>query len=103
MPTLIDFSTARLGGKCYSDNLGADLTIVDLRYPIGTTADEIARRVVRPEFVTLSRDGRAWIDGWHTGPTSPSRDETYVERHTIGGCVFHGWVDAETRRITQAG
>jgi hypothetical protein len=60
---------------------------------------------VRAADVMLSSDGRAWLDGWHRpelhGPESGQA--VYVERHTTGGCVFHGWSDAASRRIVQVG
>ena len=102
---MLDFTSIELRSTVESPNYGGTMTIVGTSYPIGTTLDEIERRVVRPEFVMLSADGRHWIDGWHRadrhGPESD--DAVYVERHTLGGCVFHGWVDAVSRRVVQTG
>lgn len=94
-------ATTPLRGTFHSANYGAALVVVGTSYPIGTTTDEVLRRVVTPEFVMASADGRHWVDGWHTG--AESGDVVYVERHTIGGCVFHGYVDSVSRRIVQTG
>jgi hypothetical protein len=100
---LLDFSAIRLGATVVTAN--GTLTVTGTRYPIGTTADEITRRVVRPEVVELSSDGRGWVDGWHDVARhgAESADALYVEKHTLGGCIFHGFADSVSRRIVQVG
>lgn len=93
----------RLRDQLYSPNYGADLTVVGLTYPATTTLDEIERRTVRPEQIMLSADGRHWLDAWHRDVDGQLADAVYVEKHTTGGAVFHGWVDARSRRVVQAG
>lgn len=94
-------SALRVGSRHYSPNYGAELVVVSRSFPIGTTDAEAIANTVPAEFVALSADGRGWVDGWHTG--AECGDVVYVERHTTGGCVFHGWIDAKSRRVVQAG
>lgn len=91
----------KLRSTIYSPNFGGNLTVVGTSFPAGTTLDEIDRDAVRPESAMLSSDGRHWIDGWHSG--AESGEAVYVERHTPGGCVFHGFIDSVSRRIVQTG
>jgi hypothetical protein len=82
------------GTLYYSPNYLGNLMVVERRNLVGSTA----------EFVLLSADGRRWIDGWHYAQHGPECGETvYVEKHTTGGAVFHGWVDKASRRVVQAG
>jgi hypothetical protein len=55
---------------------------------------------VAAERWTITQDGRGYIGEWHHGE---SAEEIYVERWDKQGRVFHGWIDAETRKIVQAG
>lgn len=50
--------------------------------------------------VTLTSDGRARLDGWHTGPEA---EWVYTERWNAAGRQFHGWLDSVSRQLTQAG
>lgn len=48
-----------------------------------------------------SADGHSFETAWHHGPES---DEiVYVEIRRRHDRSFHGWVDAESRKIVQAG
>ena len=96
--TNVDLFTAPMGTKHYSANLMADLVVTGRAWhqpgvddPRGLPADQVA----------LSHDGKAWTDGWHSGPECG--EAVYVEKHTRGGAVFHGWVDAQSRRVVQTG
>jgi hypothetical protein len=92
---------ARIRDLVWSNNYGDYLTVVGTSYPATATLDEVQRGAVRPDSVMLSADGRHWLDAWHRGDESDSA--VYVERHTIGGAVFHGWIDSASRRIIQTG
>lgn len=86
-----DLARKPCGTLHYSPNYGHELMVVERTNVEGATA----------EFVMLSADGRSWIDGWHRGPESD--EAVYVEKHTTGGAVFHGWVDSASRRVVQSG
>jgi hypothetical protein len=96
-----DVASAAMRQAIYSANYGGDLYVVGKRYSAFATTDEVSRGAVRPEVVTLSADGRQWIDGWHSG--EESGEAVYVEKITLGGSSFHGYVDKESRRVVQAG
>jgi hypothetical protein len=83
----------------YSPNFGGILTIVGKGYPADADVREVIAGRATPDRVDLSADGRAWVDAWHSGPEAG--DAVYVERHGRG--AFHGWVDAVSRRLVQAG
>lgn len=51
--------------------------------------------------VVATQDGRGYIAEWHQG--EPSGETVYVEKYSARGLEFHGWVDADSRRIVQAG
>lgn len=80
---------------------GMTLQIVARSWPKGTpTADVIAGKVPAAGC-TATEDGRhADFGNWHVGD---SAGEVYCERYTAEGRVFHGWIDAATRQLVQAG
>ena len=96
--TSMDLFTAPMMSRHFSPNLGAELTLVARRWDQPGITDP---RNLPADHVALSSDGRRWIDGWHTGPESA--EAVYVESHIRGGASFHGWVDAVSRRVVQAG
>lgn len=49
---------------------------------------------------TGTADGRSYRGEWHTGE---STSDVYAERWEQGARVFHGWIDAGSRKIVQAG
>lgn len=89
----------------FSPNYGAELVVIGRRFGIGATTDEVVRGAVAAEYVSLSADGKSWIDGWHDASRhgAESGDAVYVETHTRGGASFHGWVDSVSRRVVQTG
>lgn len=99
--TETEVSRKPCGALHYSENYADYLMIVQRSFPVDATVDEVKRNAIRAEFVYLSADGRSWTDGWHHGPECG--ETVYVEKHTTGGCVFHGWIDKGSRRIVQAG
>lgn len=51
--------------------------------------------------VYASQDGKDFHRGvWHDGAETES---VWVEVWDVGGCQFHGCVDATSRRVTQTG
>lgn len=98
--TTID-GTEKCLSVVYSANYGGDLFVCGRTFSAFATVDEVQREAVRAEVVSLSADGRGWMDAWHRGPECG--EAVYVEKHTVGGSVFHGWVDKASRRIVQAG
>ena len=95
-----DISTLKVLHTIYSPNTGGELTVVELSYGIVESA-AVLDGTAKPIEARVSADGRAWSSEWHQG--AESGDAVYVERHDITGCVFHGWVDATSRQIVQAG
>jgi hypothetical protein len=79
---------------------GMDLLVCQISY--GKVPYELVeRREATPEIVWLSQDGRAFdTTAWHEGDSAAT---VYVERWTPLGRAFHGWVDASSRRLVQAG
>lgn len=100
--TTVDLFTAAIGTTHFSPNLGAELTITGRSWHQPGVDDP---RGLPADAVELSHDGQRWIDGWHRAELhGPESDlAIYVERHIRGGCSFHGWVDAASRRIVQTG
>jgi hypothetical protein len=93
-------STLSLRDRVWSPNALADLTVVELSYGHVPSEDVLSGRA-RPIEARLSADGRAFDSSrWHEGESS---DEVYVERITAAGRAFHGYVDAQSRRLVQAG
>jgi hypothetical protein len=80
---------------------GMALKVVARSWPAGTDVDAVIANTIAAESASLSSDGRTWLSEWHTG--AESADAAYVERWTADGRVFHGWVDAQSRKIVQAG
>lgn len=54
--------------------------------------------------VRASSDGRGYRDEWHRPEIDgPESESVYVERYDTTGRVFHGFVDAISRKIVQVG
>ena len=54
--------------------------------------------------VTLTADGRAAdLTEWHTEADGAEGEWIYFERIAADGTGSHGWVDAESRKLLQAG
>lgn len=103
MTTLIaqsELFTAPLRSVVESPNYGGNLMKVGATWGAEATIEEVDRGLPA-ERVMLSADGRHWIDGWHRGPETGQ--PVYVEQHTCGGAVFHGWIDSISRLIVQTG
>ena len=79
-----------------SENYSQPLTVVGRRFPL---SDQVGSGPA--DEVKLSADGRSFSTAWHRGPESS--ESTYVEIRRTDGPSFHGWVDAESREIVQAG
>lgn len=53
------------------------------------------------ERILATQDGRgAILTEWHRGECVT---EVYFEEFTTAGRTSHGWIDAETRKLVQAG
>lgn len=82
------------------DTGGAMPLTVNRRLWAAGVAPEVAHEQPASE-VLLTQDGhRAVTEEWHTGL---SVSWTYVERWTPEGRTFHGWVDADSRKLIQPG
>lgn len=53
-----------------------------------------------PTEVTATSDGRPYVGGWHEGESVGS---VFVERYTLEGREFHGWIDSQSRKLVQVG
>ncbi|HTU78525.1 MAG TPA: hypothetical protein VMF09_07180 [Solirubrobacteraceae bacterium] len=99
--TTPDVSSLTLGDAVWSPNAGRELRVVGLSYGRVPTEEVLAGRA-RPIEARLSADGRSFESRtWHRGDACG--EEVYVERITAEGCMFHGFIDSETRHIVQAG
>lgn len=90
-------------GQAFRTGFGGELIVNHVRYaPHSTEAEVLAGNgiVVMAE---LTQDGRnAVTTEWHEG--APSNDEwVYVERWTMMGRSFHGYVDSVSRKVVQTG
>jgi hypothetical protein len=83
------------------DTPNGRMVVVGQSWPAGTDVDAVLAGTAAPDTVMLSSDGRAWWSEWHTG--AECGDVAYVERYSLRGREFHGWVDARSRRIVQTG
>lgn len=88
---------------------GMRLAVHHISYGVVDVEDVLAGRA-QPLVADLSEDGRgADTSRWHEGPqrARPWDRDVYVERWELRDGVevlaFHGWVDAVTRRLVQAG
>lgn len=86
--------------RIFSEAIGAELIVnaasygkVDVEAVLSGEAEAIE--------VTATQDGRQVIREWQDG-AGCGRD-VYYERWTTEGRAAHGWVDAESRKIVQAG
>lgn len=86
-----------------SPRSGMTLTVCRRHY--GQVPDELMPSVLdqtlTPEYVVGSSDGRGYFSEWHSG--EESGESVYVEKWSIGGCQFHGFVDSVSRKIVQSG
>ena len=79
-----------------SENYPLPLTVVGRSFPLSDRTGSGPANEIK-----LSADGRSFSTAWHRGPESD--DSTYVEIIRTDGPSFHGWVDAKSRQIVQAG
>lgn len=90
----------RTGDKVFSPNIAADLTVAQLSYGKVELADVLSGAAT-PTVAWLSQDGRGFdTSRYHSGPEGES---VYVEIHRADGSDFHGFIDADSRLLTQAG
>ncbi len=92
----------------------ATLTAQILTAPCGTRLDTgegieltiVGRDDIQPDgrarSVVLTSDGRYAEVAWHSGAEAEAAP-VFVERWDGSGRAFHGWADAESRRLVQAG
>ncbi len=94
-------SSLHIGDAVWSQNAGRELKVVGLSYG-RVAAEDVLGGLARPIEARLSADGRSFESTtWHDG--EPCGEEIYVERLTTDGCVFHGFIDRDSRRIVQTG
>lgn len=87
--------------RVWSPNLLAEMQVCGTSYAKGVELVDLEAGSAEPVEAMLSQDGRHWLATWHEGPTAD--DAVYVERVTADGLDFHGWVDADSRRLVQVG
>ena len=92
--------TTPILGTVRSENCASPLTVVQRAFDDPDV--DVANLAETPaDEVYLSADARGFVVEWHRGPESGQ--STYVEIRRRRAHSFHGWVDAESRRIVQAG
>lgn len=94
---------------CRAEFIGTDgikLTVARRGWAAGTAIDDITSGAAPAERMLATQDGRhAQLDQWHEGECS---EEVFYERYGLTAAgefarLGHGWIDAETRRLIQAG
>lgn len=87
----------------YRTGFGGELIVNHIQYAPHTTEAEVLAGHGIVVMAELTQDGRnAITTEWHDG--APSNDEwVYVERWTMMGRTFHGYVDSESRKVVQTG
>jgi len=90
--------TTPTGATVSSENWSEPLTVVGRTWG---AMDGVPSADLPADEVRLSSDGRSFLTEWHHEFTSA--DAVYVEIRRRHGRSFHGWVDAESRKIVQAG
>lgn len=80
---------------------GFELIVNRTSFPLGTDVDDVVLGIARPHEAVLTQDGQGYIPEWHTG--EEFGEMIFVERHTLEGRVFHGWIDSVSRKIVQTG
>lgn len=79
---------------------GMTMTTVGASFGIVPVEDVLSGKALPIEIVATS-DGRgACTREWHQGEEN---DLVYVERYSLAGREFHGWIDSETRKLVQVG
>ena len=78
------------------------MTTVGASYGIVPVEDVLSGKAPVVE-VTATSDGRGIVNTgrWHDGDSDDLL--VYVERYSARGREFHGWIDATSRRLVQAG
>jgi hypothetical protein len=93
------------GQRIWSENLGAELQVARCSWSAETArargTEAIIAGQVAADWFVATMDGRAMAAGWHEG--LECGQAVYFERYEAGECVSHGWLDAESRQIVQAG
>ena len=90
-------------GQTYRTGFGGSLTVNTVCYG-HADLDEVLAGTADAEMVVLTEDGKtAEWQTWHDGPSEDVAGWVYYERWTPEGRVAHGYVDATTRRLVQAG
>ncbi len=93
--------TADTLDRVRSENWFSPLTVVRKTWAPSVTVEDAMRGDVPADEVFLSADGHSFETAWHHGPESD--ESVYVEIRRRHDRSFHGWVDAESRKIVQAG
>lgn len=93
--------TTPTGSTVQSNNWLIPLTVVRRTWEDPTTSPDDITNGLPADEVYLSSDGRSFQAGWHHG--AELGEIVYVEIRRRFGHSFHGWVDADSREIVQAG
>lgn len=80
---------------------GIQLTVNHVSYGKVSIESVLAGEAAAIE-ITATQDGRGYIAEWAREGES-SGEAVYCERWTAEGRAFHGWIDAASRKIVQAG
>ncbi len=88
-----------MASTIYSPNVCAALVRVAASFG-KVSVESVIDGSAAPISATYSADGRGMRNGWHSGDEA---DAVYVERHDLGVCVFHGFIDSVSRKLVQAG
>lgn len=83
---------------------GITLKVAQLGWDAGTSLEEVEAGALATRLIATQDGGQALTDQWHSGECT---EEVFAERYELRGGifarVFHGWIDAESRQLVQAG
>lgn len=85
---------------------GVTLRVNQRSWPAGTDLDAVLAGTATPDRIVATSDGRglAVPFAWHAGDSGA---EVYFERYAVEAgelrMVSHGWIDAASRQLVQAG
>lgn len=84
------------------ESSGMPLIVNRLSYG-NVETDAVLNGTAKPIEAVLTSDGRSYLPVWHKADDGPETSSVYVERWTVAGMDFHGFVDAASRKIVQVG
>ena len=87
----------------FTNTDGMTMLLVERKFALDVSVDEVVGHTAAPEQVLLTSDGRyAETHAWHEGPADDAEWVRY-ERYSARGMESHGFVHGVSRRLVQTG